>query len=576
MNGSLFRASGALLAVMLLLLALAAPARAQTDPPADGGVAAPAATPEPETPEAESPVAEEEEEEEEGVPITPEMAAEAEETVEYTDADFAEVEAPAADAGILRYGADLEGGVPYIYDDPENPGTLIGFEVEIMDYIGGKLGRKPVFVQNDWDKLIPGLTRDLYEMAIQGQEITPEHEEAVAFSVPYYVTALQLCVRQDTFAVSSLADCRGKTVGVLKASLSYYILADLGGVDIRAYSTEVNGFNDLENGRLDAVLFDGPVALYYGGPRPGVKFIKQEIGRISYGFAFPADDPDLLARVNEILMEMRGNGELRRILDRWNLWNPLVAAEFGDYGPPKSDPVMYDQWVAQQGRVSGFSEKLKRYIGFLPVLGKGALLTLEVSLLSMLLAIVLGFFLATVRVYAPRPLSLLATLYIEIIRGTPVLIQLFFIFYGLPSIGIRFSPFWAGVVGLGMNYAAYEAENYRAGFISVPHSQMEAALALAMSRWQSIRHVIAPQAFRVVLPPVTNDFISLLKDSSLVSIITMIELTKTYQMLAITYYDYFGTGLMVAAIYLLLGLPFVRLARWTEKKLAVAHPGVRR
>ena len=124
MNGSLFRASGALLAVMLLLLALAAPARAQTDPPADGGVAAPAATPEPETPEAESPVAEEEEEEEEGVPITPEMAAEAEETVEYTDADFAEVEAPAADAGILRYGADLEGGVPYIYDDPESPGAL--------------------------------------------------------------------------------------------------------------------------------------------------------------------------------------------------------------------------------------------------------------------------------------------------------------------------------------------------------------------------------------------------------------------------------------------------------------------
>jgi len=128
------------------------------------------------------------------------------------------------------------------------------------------------------------------------------------------------------------------------------------------------------------------------------------------------------------------------------------------------------------------------------------------------------------------------------------------------------------VVGLGLNYAAYEAENYRAGFAGVPHTQMEAALSLGMTRWQAIRHVIAPQAFRIVLPPVTNDFISLLKDSSLVSVITLVELTKTYGLLATKYYDYFGTGIMVAVIYLLLGLPFVRLARYTERKLAAHLP----
>jgi len=180
--------------------------------------------------------------------------------------------------------------------------------------------------------------------------------------------------------------------------------------------------------------------------------------------------------------------------------------------------------------------------------------------------------LATVRVYAPWPLALLSVLYIEIIRGTPVLIQLYFIFYGLPAVGIKLSPFIAGVVGLGLNYAAYEAENYRAGFSGVPHTQMEAALSLGMTRWQAIRHVIAPQAFRIVLPPVTNDFISLLKDSSLVSVITLVELTKTYGLLATKYYDYFGTGIMVAVIYLLLGLPFVRLARYTERKLAAHLP----
>lgn len=477
----------------------------------------------------------------------------------------------APEPGLLRYGGDLEGGVPYVFEAPDKPGKLIGYEQEIIEAIAAELGKKAVFVQNDWDKLIPGLERNLYDIAIQGLEITPEHEEAVAFTQPYYITCLKLGVRRDSFLVNSLDDCHGKVVGTMKESVAQYILESMKDVDIRAYLTEVNGFEDLGNGRLDATLFDAPVALFYGGPRPDVKFVGPEIGRIVYGFAIAKKNEELLIQVDGVLNKMRQNGELRRILDRWNLWNGLTANEFQDFGPAKSMPVMYDTWVAHQHPVSGWQERLNRYRHVMPIFARAAVVTMEISLLAMLLAIVFGFILATIRVYAPRPLGILATIYIEIIRGTPVLIQLFFIFYGLPSLGIKFSPFLAGVIGLGLNYAAYEAENYRAGFISVPHSQMEAALALAMTRWQAIRHVIAPQAFRVVLPPVTNDFISLLKDSSLVSVITMVELTKAYGMVATTYYDYFGTGIIVAIIYLLLGLPFVRLARWTEKKLTVAY-----
>ena len=157
--------------------------------------------------------------------------------------------------------------------------------------------------------------------------------------------------------------------------------------------------------------------------------------------------------------------------------------------------------------------------------------------------------------------------YIETIRGTPLLIQILFIFYGLPNIGIKLDPFVAGVLALGLNYAAYEAENYRAGLSAIPHGQMEAAVALNMTQAQALRYVIVPQAFRIVMPVMTNDFISLLKDSSLVSVITMSELTRTYEQISTTYYDYFGTGLLVGAVYLLIGLPFVRLARWTERRL---------
>ena len=175
------------------------------------------------------------------------------------------------------------------------------------------------------------------------------------------------------------------------------------------------------------------------------------------------------------------------------------------------------------------------------------------------------------RLYGPAPLATLSSLYVEIVRGTPLLIQILLIFYGLPQCGLNLTPFVAGVLALGLNYAAYEAENYRAGLQSVARGQMEAALALNMTHVQALRYVVVPQAFRLVMPVMTNDFISLLKDSSLVSVITLTELTQTYIRLSSTYFDYFGTGLMVGGAYLLLGLPFVRLARMAEKKLSQPH-----
>jgi polar amino acid transport system substrate-binding protein len=135
------------------------------------------------------------------------------------------------------------------------------------------------------------------------------------------------------------------------------------------------------------------------------------------------------------------------------------------------------------------------------------------------------------------------------------------------------SPMLAAILGLGLNYSAYEAENYRAGIQSIPKTQMEAARALGMTQLQALRHVIIPQAMRLVIPPVTNDFIALLKDSSLVSVITMVELTKAYTQLASIHYDYLGIGLLAAAMYFLIGLPFVRLARMAERRFSPEHRG---
>ena len=141
------------------------------------------------------------------------------------------------------------------------------------------------------------------------------------------------------------------------------------------------------------------------------------------------------------------------------------------------------------------------------------------------------------------------------------------VYFGLPEIGLKLDPFAAGVVALGLNYGAAEAENYRAGLESVPKGQLEAAAVLGLSRWQTLKDVLAPQAMRVAIPPMTNDFIALLKDSSLVSVVTLTELTKTYGNLANAMRDHLGLGLVVALLYLALGLPFAWWARRAEKHL---------
>jgi len=191
----------------------------------------------------------------------------------------------------------------------------------------------------------------------------------------------------------------------------------------------------------------------------------------------------------------------------------------------------------------------------------------EISVLAMALAVVAGLVIVLVRLYAVAPLQWLAKAYVEVVRGTPLLIQLFLIYYGLPEIGIRLNAFLAAILGLGLNYAASESENYRAGIQSIPRGQTEASLALGMSRWQTLKHVILPQAVRVVIPPVTNDFIAMFKDSSIVSVITMVELTKVYGMLAMSTYDYIGLGLVTAGIYFALSYPASIFANWLERRL---------
>jgi polar amino acid transport system substrate-binding protein len=197
---------------------------------------------------------------------------------------------------------------------------------------------------------------------------------------------------------------------------------------------------------------------------------------------------------------------------------------------------------------------------------QGTLVTVVISMLAMALAVAGGLGLSLARRYGSRAAGALATGYVELFRGTPVLLQLYVLYYGLAPV-VALDAFTAAVVGLGMNYAAYESELYRAGLDAIPLGQTEAALALGMSRRMALRRIVLPQAVRVALPGIANDFIALLKDTSLVSVITVVELTKQMTITAVDLRGWFVPGLLCAALYLALSLPLSRLARRLERRL---------
>jgi polar amino acid transport system substrate-binding protein len=187
----------------------------------------------------------------------------------------------------------------------------------------------------------------------------------------------------------------------------------------------------------------------------------------------------------------------------------------------------------------------------------------------MALAVIVGVIVATGRVYGAAPLRWLFTVYVEITRGTPVLLQLFVIYYGLSSV-IRLPAFIAALVGLGLNYAAYESEIYRSAMEAVPRGQLEAARTLGFTETQVFRLVRGPQAFRLALAPMTNDFVALLKDSSLVSVITVVELTKQTSIFAANIGSWVLPGAICAAMYLAMSLPLSALARRLESRWRMA------
>ena len=461
-------------------------------------------------------------------------------------------------SGVLTWGFDAEGGAPYVFHDTKHPSKLIGFEVDLVAAIARELGVKVQHFQNEWDSILLSLQRGDFDIALNGVEITSDREQAVLFTRPYFVYAEQIVVRASDNRINCLEDLHSKRVGTLYNTVAKQILDEMGDVTVNTYSGQIEPFKDLSLSRVDAVLVDLPIASYYAVPNPQLRMAGEPVGEGYYGIAVRKEDTALADELNIIIEKILRSGELKKIYERWGVWNVSQEKLFFHEGLLQKYTEM----------PPSLSKKVSlRVTTFLPTLMKGALVTIGISILSMMLAVVLGLTLAIMRLYGNKWLRRVSTAYTEFYRGTPLLIQLYILYYGLPNIGITLSAFIAAILGLGMNYAAYESEIYRAGIQAIPKGQTEASLSLGMSRRLTLRRIILPQAFRIAIPPMTNDFIALFKDSSLVSVIAMVELTKSYSMLAAASMNFFQLGIITALLYFGMSYPLSIYARRLEKKL---------
>jgi polar amino acid transport system substrate-binding protein len=468
----------------------------------------------------------------------------------------------------LRWAGDPEGGAPYVQASPSDPSKLEGFDVEIADLLAKSVGRTPRFVFVAFAQIDQSISRGDAEIGLSGIEDTPTRRASMAVTIPYYEFREVLVVREaDRATLRTLADLAGRRVGTLGGTIAYEILLRAGartGLQAVAYEDDVHPYTDLALGRVDAVLLDNVIANRRNLTGMVIQPESVAIGHY-VGVLAPRDAP-LRDTMNEALRAAMRDGTLERIFRKWNVWNedqPGLHARLlaGTPVPPVSG---IDDTIGAAD-VSRW-EATRRY---LPSLFKAAGVTLVLSCLAMALAVVLGVLIASGRVYGNGITRFLLTSYVELMRGTPILLQLFVIYYGLAA-AIKLPAFIAALAGLALNYAAYESEIYRGALEAISKGQLEAARTLGLTERQVLTLVRGPQAFRLALAPMTNDFVALLKDSSLVSVLTVMELTKQTQVFATNLGSWVIPGTLCALLYLAMSLPLSAVARRLERRWKAA------
>lgn len=449
-------------------------------------------------------------------------------------------------------------------------GELQGFDVDLIRAIGEAAGFTVEFQTIAFDGIIPALQAGTVDAAVGAMTITPERARAVSFSRPYFKAGLAIAVQTKNQNIRSLDDLQGKKIAVQIGTTGAETAKKIPNADVRTFNEAVLALQELRNGNVDAVINDAPTTLYAlrTGNLSGIRITGDFLTEEYYGIPTPLNSQNL-PLINQGLTTILNDGTYQKIYQKW----------FNTQPPPLPQSIPGIEQTTQPANSLQF---LSVIFNALPVLLAGALVTLALASISAFLGLLGGSLLGIARLSSLSWLRWIARAYVDFFRGTPLLVQIFMIYFGIPaliqSLGIQFTfdRFIAAVVALSCNGAAYIAEIVRAGIQSIELGQSEAARSLGLNPVQTMRYVIFPQALRRILPPLGNEFISLLKDTSLVAIIGFEELFRQGQLLVATTYKPFELYTAVAIIYLVLTLLSSQVFSYLEKVMDPARRSAKR
>ncbi|MCV3217298.1 ABC transporter permease subunit [Plectonema radiosum NIES-515] len=438
-------------------------------------------------------------------------------------------------------------------------GKLQGFSIDLMNAIAQTANLKVEWQSIPFDGIIPALQANTVDAAISSFTITEERGKTVSFSRPYFQAGLAIAIRNYNQDITTFDHLKNKKIAVQIGTTGAKKAKEIPGVQIRSFDSAPLVFQELANGNVDAVIHDAPVILYAINTAnlKGIKVINQLLTEEYYGIPTPKNSPNLKL-INDGLDRLLQNGTYSQIYKKWFKVEP----------PALPLKLAFQNETPASG--SGISASFGVIFQYFPILLQGALVTLQLTIFSVVLGLIGGSLIGIIRLSHITLVRWLARAYVDFFRGTPMLVQIFMIYFGLPAIAqevgfpLHFSRFVAAVIALSLNSAAYIAEIVRAGIQSVETGQSEAAQSLGLSSTETMRYVIFPQALVRMLPPLGNEFISLLKDTSLVAIIGFEELFRQGQLIVAENYRAFEIYGCVALVYLCLTLLSSQLFSWLE------------
>jgi L-cystine transport system substrate-binding protein/L-cystine transport system permease protein len=459
---------------------------------------------------------------------------------------------PVKAAGVLRVGTE---GVyaPFSYHDESD--KLVGYDVDVARAVADKLGVTVTFVETPWDSMFAALEADRFDIVANQVTINDERKAKYDLSDPYAIGQGVIVTRADDNSIKSLTDLKGK-VAAENPTSNWAQLARDNGARVESVDGFAQAIKLLNQSRVDVVVNDS-IAVYQYLAETGDKSVKiaaETNEKSEQGFA-ARKDSGLLPELNKALKELSDDGTLAKISQKY-----LKANVSGAPAQAQADGAQHrSTW--------------KLIADNLWPLAKAAItVTIPLTIISFILGLVIALAVALARLSKNPVLSNVARFYISLIRGTPLLVQLFIVFFALPEFGVKIDPFPAAIIAFSLNVGGYAAEIIRSSIQSIPKGQWEASETIGFNYAGALRRIILPQAARVAVPPLSNTLISLVKDTSLASTILVTELFRTAQNVAAPTFEFFALYGTAAVYYwvicLVLSFGQSRLERRLERYVA--------